>query len=121
MNKLKAILIDLSGTLHIEDEIVPGAVEALSRYELIQTDEILYRNNFWFRLRASNKFKIRFVTNTTKESKSSLSSLLTKSGFEISTNEIFTSLVAARGLVERERLRPFLLLDDSALEDFEGF
>lgn len=30
---LKAVLIDLSGTLHIEDTAVPGAQEALNRWE----------------------------------------------------------------------------------------
>ena len=29
---IKAALIDLSGTLHIEDTVVPGAPEALKRY-----------------------------------------------------------------------------------------
>lgn len=32
MNKLKAILIDLSGTLHIENDAIPGSIEALKRY-----------------------------------------------------------------------------------------
>lgn len=31
---LKAVLIDLSGTLHIEDTAVPGAQDALSRWEV---------------------------------------------------------------------------------------
>lgn len=30
---LKAVLIDLSGTLHVEDTAVPGAQEALNRWE----------------------------------------------------------------------------------------
>lgn len=29
---LKAVLIDLSGTLHVEDTAIPGAVDALKRY-----------------------------------------------------------------------------------------
>lgn len=29
---IKAILIDLSGTLHIENTAIPGAVDALKRY-----------------------------------------------------------------------------------------
>ena len=29
---VKAVLIDLSGTLHVEDTALPGAVEALKRY-----------------------------------------------------------------------------------------
>ena len=33
---------------------------------------------------------------------------------------MFTSLSAARRVVEREKLRPLLLLEDSAKRDFEG-
>lgn len=32
--KIKAILIDLSGTLHIDDEPTPNAIEALERLVL---------------------------------------------------------------------------------------
>lgn len=28
---LRAVLIDLSGTLHIENEVIPGVAEALKR------------------------------------------------------------------------------------------
>ncbi len=41
-------------------------------------------------------------------------------GFDLTEEEIFTSLTAARRLVERERLHPLLLLEDSASEDFKG-
>jgi ribonucleotide monophosphatase NagD (HAD superfamily) len=47
----RAILVDLSGTLHVEDVAIPGAVEALKR---------LYDQ--------SERYAIRFVTNTTKVS-----------------------------------------------------
>ena len=29
---LKTVLIDLSGTLHVENSAIPGAVDALKRY-----------------------------------------------------------------------------------------
>ena len=32
---LKAVLVDLSGTLHIEDAAVPGAQEALKRQAIL--------------------------------------------------------------------------------------
>lgn len=32
-NKIKAILIDLSGTLHIDNNVIPGAIEALKRFD----------------------------------------------------------------------------------------
>lgn len=71
------------------------------------------------RLRDSG-LPIRFITNTTKESKKSLLSRLSAIGFQISTDQIFTCLTAARGIIEREHLKPYLMLEHSAMEDFEG-
>uniref|UniRef100_A0A8C6SI28 Haloacid dehalogenase-like hydrolase domain-containing protein 2 n=1 Tax=Neogobius melanostomus TaxID=47308 RepID=A0A8C6SI28_9GOBI len=98
---LKAVLIDLSGTLHIEDTAVPGAQEALTR------------------LRQAS-VAVKFVTNTTKESKRNLLERLQRLSFDVQENEIFTSLTAARSLLEQKQHRPLLLVDDSALEDFTG-
>ena len=72
-----------------------------------------------YRLRASG-LPLRFITNTTKESKRSLLCRLEKIGFDIHLDEVFTSLTAARRKVEQESLHPFLLLEESAMEDFEG-
>lgn len=63
---------------------------------------------------------VRFVTNTTKESKKDLLERLKKLEFDISEDEIFTSLTAARNLVEQKQVRPMLLVDDRALPDFKG-
>ena len=93
------VLIDLSGTLHIEDSVVPGAVEALQKLRL-------------------GNVAIKFVTNTSKESKNVLYSRLTKLGFDIKKDEIFSSLGAARQLVISHKLNPLLLVDDCAMEDF---
>lgn len=38
----------------------------------------------------------------------------------VQENEIFTSLSAARSLLEQKQHRPLLLVEDSALEDFTG-
>ncbi|XP_015281308.1 PREDICTED: haloacid dehalogenase-like hydrolase domain-containing protein 2 [Gekko japonicus] len=98
---LKAVLVDLSGTLHVEDSAVPGAQEALKRLR-------------------SAPVKIRFVTNTTKECKRDLLERLKKLDFDIQEDEIFTSLTAARNLLEEKRVRPLLLVEDGALRDFSG-
>lgn len=74
---------------------------------------------FTFRLRKSD-IKIKFVTNTTKECKRVLVERLQGLGFDIEPEEIFTSLTAARCCVERRKLRPMLLLEDTAKEDFVG-
>ena len=73
----------------------------------------------FLRLRDSG-LALRFVTNTTKESKGTLLNRLKLLGFHINENEVFTSLTAARHLVEANNYRPFCLLEEDALKDFEG-
>nr|XP_054764046.1 haloacid dehalogenase-like hydrolase domain-containing protein 2 [Lytechinus pictus] len=100
MSRLRAVLIDLSGTIHIEDAAIPGAVAALK----------------CLREKTTN---IKFVTNTTKESMAMLHSRLTRIGFDIKPNEMFSSLTAARNKIKDMGSRPMLLLQDSAKEDFK--
>ncbi|KAB1256363.1 Haloacid dehalogenase-like hydrolase domain-containing protein 2 [Camelus dromedarius] len=136
---LKAVLVDLNGTLHIEDAAVPGAQEALKRQAILQVQLtnmffrfqkqimdseqsyicLLTPGLYFCRLRATSVV-VKFVTNTTKESKQDLMERLKKLEFDISEDEIFTSLTAARNLVEQKQVRPMLLVDDRALPDFKG-
>ncbi|KAI1713304.1 HAD-hyrolase-like domain-containing protein [Ditylenchus destructor] len=102
MVKKLAVLIDLSGTLHIEDHPTPGAVEALNRL-CAQKD----------------RFRLKFVTNTTKETQSSLHSRLLRCGFDsVEKDDIFSSLSAAQKLISERNLRPVLFLEEEAMEDF---
>lgn len=64
--------------------------------------------------------KVKFVTNTTKEPLRTLYDRLVKLGFDVDKSEIFTSLSAARSLVEQKQVNPLLLLEETAKEDFEG-
>ncbi|XP_056631802.1 haloacid dehalogenase-like hydrolase domain-containing protein 2 [Diorhabda sublineata] len=98
---IKAVLIDLSGTLHIENQAISGCVEALKRLR----EKELY---------------IKFVTNTTKESKRILHQRLTQLGFDVNKEDILSSLTAARNLIDQRNLKPMLMLEQAALEDFEG-
>lgn len=103
MSRVRAVLIDLSGTLHIDDDPTPNAVEALTK------------------LQATSGLNLRFVTNTTNESKRALMERLTTLGFQGVTEEkVFTSLSAARTLLETHKLRPYFLVDRKAMEDFKG-
>jgi len=95
----KGVLIDLSGTLHIENNAIAGSQNALKR------------------LRNSG-CRLKFVTNTTKESVSSLCTRLQKLNFDILEDEIFSSLTACKELLKSQNLRPYLMLSDSAKEDF---
>lgn len=44
---------------------------------------------------------------------------LTKLGFDLRKEEIFSSLAAARKLIISQRLKPMLLIDPAAMEDFQ--
>ncbi|XP_023021750.2 haloacid dehalogenase-like hydrolase domain-containing protein 2 [Leptinotarsa decemlineata] len=98
---IRAVLIDLSGTLHIENQAIHGSAEALKK---------LFQKNI----------QVRFVTNTTKESKRILYDRLMNLGFELKKDDIFSSLGAARSLILERKLKPMLMLSPEALEDFEG-
>lgn len=74
---------------------------------------------FFYRLRKSN-LNVKFVTNTTKESQRLLFERLQKIGFDIESHETFSSLSGAVKLIKKKSLRPLLLVDERALEDFHG-
>ncbi|CAH3024146.1 unnamed protein product [Porites evermanni] len=99
--KISGVLIDLSGTIHVENTVMPGAIQALKR------------------LRKTG-VSVRFVTNTTKESKDTLLNRLNGLGFDIKSEEVFTSLTAARQVVKKRNLRPLLFLGSDASKDFHG-
>lgn len=63
---------------------------------------------------------MKFVTNTTKESRRHLYERLCNLGFNIEPNEIWSSLWAARDEITSHSLKPLLLVSSDALEDFEG-
>ncbi|XP_053669910.1 haloacid dehalogenase-like hydrolase domain-containing protein 2 [Anopheles nili] len=96
--RIKLALIDLSGTLHVDDKPTDGAVDALKRLR-------------------QHGVQIKFVTNTTKESVHSLYNRLCKIGFELEQKEIYGSLAAASDYVRKNNLNPYYLLTDDARTD----
>lgn len=99
---IRTALIDLSGTIHIEDQAIPGAIEAIRK------------------LRDSG-INVKFATNTTKESRTRLCRRLQAIGFDVDEGQIFTSLTASRDYIVEHQLNPYLLVDDAALPDFETY
>ncbi|KAL2917856.1 hypothetical protein HK105_202729 [Polyrhizophydium stewartii] len=71
------------------------------------------------RLRAA-RVPLRFVSNTTKEAPAALRARLAALGVAVPPAELFSSLSAARALVDARALRPMLLLEDAALPAFDG-
>ena len=110
---IRALLIDLSGTLHIGSTTVQGAVDALARLRQHNTQH------------ASAQYPFRFCSNTSKESRRELEERLRGMGFDIRSGEpsansghemeIWTSLGALSGFLKKRALqKPFCLLQDSA-------
>ncbi|KZT62386.1 hypothetical protein CALCODRAFT_446211, partial [Calocera cornea HHB12733] len=100
LKHIKALLIDLSGTLHVGDEPTPRAADALDR---LRTAGVPFR----------------LCSNTTKESETDLLERLKRIGFRVEGHEVLTSLMAARQLVqERGYKNPLLLLSESAKATF---
>ena len=89
---LRALLIDLSGTLHVGNHPTPGAVEALAR------------------LRAAN-IPFRFCSNTSKESTESMRKKLERMGFSgeggIQSNELWTSIGVIGGVLKERGIQRY--------------
>lgn len=89
---IRALLIDLSGTLHIGDTPTKDAVNALRR------------------LRQAG-IPFRFCSNTSKESTTALRERLTHMGFEIRSDgpkeELWTSIGAVKRRIEDLELKRY--------------
>lgn len=103
--KIRAALIDLSGTIHVADKpIVPGAVEACRRLQGLG-------------------IPVKYLTNTSKTSSSALLKQLRDIGFDeasVPDGSIMTSTTAARNLLLQHNLRPLCLVEDVLMDDLNG-
>jgi HAD superfamily hydrolase (TIGR01458 family) len=106
----KAVLVDLSGTIHIGKEAIPGAIQACRRL-------------------LSSGLKVLFLTNTSKISSTALLNQLRCMGFDESVipesidgrPTIMTSVGATREYIIQNGLRPYCLVEDDLIEqDFHG-
>lgn len=101
MPSLRAVLLDLGGVFYEGDRLIPGAVEALAR------------------LRESG-LPLRFVTNTTRQSRGTLLRELAGRSLAIREDELLTPATAARELLIARGLRPLLLIHPDLAPDFAG-
>jgi HAD superfamily hydrolase (TIGR01458 family) len=98
----RGVLLDIDGVLHIGDEPIPGAVEALAE----------------LRRRSAG---VRLVTNTTSRPAREIAERLRRMGFEFDDAELVTpAAIALRYCRERGHARVMLLVPDSLREDLEG-
>lgn len=99
--KFRAVLLDLSGTLHIDQTAIDGAVAAVQA------------------LRSRGK-RVRFLTNTSKQSSQALHQQLVVFGFmdasdhDMQDSPLMTSILATRNYLLKHRLRPYCLMEDTS-------
>ena len=82
--KISALMFDLSGTVHIGEQLLPGVTEAVS-------------------IVRSLGLPLQFVSNTSKETVTSLTERVHRAGLDVEQDSIFTSLSAARDLGRQTR------------------
>jgi HAD superfamily hydrolase (TIGR01458 family) len=100
LGSLQLLLVDLDGVLYVEDEVVPGAHEAVER---------LRRGGL----------ALRFVTNTTSRSRPATLEKLRRLGFSLGDEELMTpAALAVRHCIDQGHRRVSLLMIDEVKGDF---
>ncbi|MGZ4173437.1 MAG: hypothetical protein ACXVQR_03050, partial [Solirubrobacteraceae bacterium] len=97
---VSALLIDLDGVLYVEQEPIPGAVDAIEQ------------------LRGCVA-ALRFVTNTTAQSRTRTLQKLDRLGFSVSEGELVTpAALAVRYCRKRGHRRVALVMNEEVKRDF---
>ena len=97
---LAGLMLDLDGVLYVEEDPVPGAVEAVRRLR-------------------DRGLELRFVTNTTSRPRRQILARLTRLGFEVPPDELLTPAALAVGYCrDRGHERVALVMNEAVREDF---
>ncbi|WP_457626515.1 TIGR01458 family HAD-type hydrolase [Persephonella sp.] len=98
-SKIKGLLLDLDGVLYVIDTPIEGAGETLKKLK--------------------ERFKIRFITNTTTKPRKVVYRKLKEMGFDVEEDEIFSALEATKQFLKEKNAGAFMILTDLALEDMK--
>lgn len=98
---IKALFLDLSGVLYVGSSVIDGAVDAVAN---LQHSDI----------------KLRFLTNTSRQTRQSIYQNLIAMGFECSLQQIFTAPSAAYDWMQQHGKRPYCLVHPNILSEFAG-
>jgi HAD superfamily hydrolase (TIGR01458 family) len=93
---MKGILCDIGGVLYEGDRLIDGAIEAVDYLK--------------------NKYKIRFLSNSSRKTPKQIFFKLKNFGFNIEENEIFTSLLAVKKYLINNNKKAYIIATDEAKE-----
>jgi HAD superfamily hydrolase (TIGR01458 family) len=100
---IDGLLLDIDGVLAVSWRALPGSVEAMA----------------WLR---SEGVPFRLITNTTTHTRRELAATLADAGFDVTSEEIVTAVVATAAYLSRAHsaARVFVLTDGEPGEDLDG-
>ena len=99
---IKGVLLDLSGTVYLGDDVLPRAVDAIKK------------------LTASN-FPLRYITNSSRSPSGEILKKLARMGIVASEEDIFTAPQAICDYLREHRLSPWLLVHTAIEAEFKEF
>jgi len=99
---IKALLLDLSGVLYDGNDLIPGALEAVQRVR-------------------ESKLELRFITNTSQRTGADLLQHLHNFGFSVEQEQLFTAVDAAKSWLRQRELRPYCLVHNNIVSEFDKF
>jgi HAD superfamily hydrolase (TIGR01458 family) len=101
MKNIRGFLIDLDGVLYVGDQVINGARESID-------------------LLRERKYTFRFVTNTTRKSRKTITERLSSMGFDIPVECIFTPSLATVAYIKNSgKHHCYLLTTGDVHQDFE--
>ncbi|GIK99775.1 MAG: hydrolase [Alphaproteobacteria bacterium] len=100
MSRIRGVIFDLDGVLHVRDAALPGAAEAIAR------------------LRRAG-VPMRFVTNTTRRPRRAILEALDGMGLAVAPEELLTPAAAVCLRLKERRERARLLIHPALAEDFQ--
>ncbi len=102
LDEIKGWLIDLNGTVHVGDVLVPGAAEFIR----------------W--LRKTHRY-FRLVSSTTTLSRRQIAEKISTLGIDVRPSEVFTASSAVAELLRSfDGMKCYLLVSKTVLEEFDG-
>ncbi len=95
---IKGVCFDIGGVLYIGDEVINGAIEVINRLK--------------------DRYKIRFLTNTTRKKPKDLYNKLKEMGFNIDENMLFTALSATKDYIKEQNATAYTIVADEVKDYF---
>ena len=97
--RLRGLLLDLDGVVHVRGEVLPGSLEAVAKLRLA-------------------RLPFKFVTNTTRRPLARIVADLAALGLDVTRDDVYTPAALARDYLLAGGLNPFLVVHPELREDF---